>query len=121
MATIRECNRALKLLPEFAKDQAQRTIDTTAFQISRLASQKAPRRTGRLQEKITWKSRPRSVSAIVAVESEAFYWKYLEYGTVHLGARPFLRPAAEAMATDHDQRMIQGLERALTQMEREAR
>lgn len=121
MATIQECNRALKMLPDFAKQQSQQTIDTTAFQISRLASSKAPRRTGRLQAAVTWKSRPRSVSAIVAVESDAFYWKYFEYGTVKMEARPFLRPAAEAMAADHDRRMVQGLERALTQMEREAR
>lgn len=121
MATIQECNRALKRLPEFARDQSQQTIDTTAFQIARDASRRAPRRTGKLQNAITWKSRPRSTSAIVAVDSLAFYWKYFEYGTVKMESRPMFRPAAEANAADHDRRMIAGLERALTRMEREAR
>lgn len=121
MATIRECNRALKRLPEFAREQSQKTIDTTAFHIARQAASRAPRRTGVLQGAITWKSRPRSLSAIVGVEGQAFYWKYLEHGTVKMGAKPFLRPAAEAMTADHEQRMMQGLERALTQMEREVR
>ena len=116
MATIRECNQALKRLPEFARHEAQRTIDVTAFQVSQRASRHAPRRTGRLQAAVTWQSRPRSVSAIVAVEGDAFYWKYLEYGTVKMAARPFLRPAAEALAHDHQQRMVDGLERALTRM-----
>ena len=96
-------------------------MDTTAFQIAREASRRAPELTGRLKNAITWKSRPRSLSAIVGIDASAFYWKYLEYGTVKMGARPFMRPAAEAMAADHDQRMVQGLRRALSHMEREVR
>lgn len=121
MATMQECNRALRRLPDFAQAEAQKTIDTTAFQIARLAASKAPFRFGTLKGAITWKSRPRSLSAVVAVDGDAFYWKYFEYGTVNMGARPMFRPAAEAMAGDHDQRMMAGLERALTQMEREVR
>lgn len=126
MATIKDCNRALKRLPEHARGEAQQTVDTTAFHISRGAEQRAPvgvraRRRVRLRGAITWKSRPRSVSAVVLVDAEAFHWKFLEYGTVKMQARPMFRPAAEAMAADHDQRMAAGLQRALTKMEQEAR
>lgn len=47
----------------------------------------------------------RSIEAIVPVATgltgrvmigaEAFYWRFLEYGTVKMSARPFVRPAAE--------------------------
>lgn len=121
MATIRECNRALQRLPDHVREQSQQTIDTTAFHIARDASRRAPRRSGTLKGAIVWRSRPRSVSAVVGVESDAFYWKFLEYGTVTMEARPMFRPAAEALASDHDQRMRQGLERALARMAREAR
>jgi HK97 gp10 family phage protein len=120
MATIQQCNRALKRLPDFARAESQRAIDVTAFQIARLASAKARRLTGRLQTSITWKSRPAYLFAVVLVDSEAFYWKYHEYGTVKMGSQPVFRPAAEAVGPDHDQRMLQGLEKSLTQMEREA-
>jgi HK97 gp10 family phage protein len=120
MATINQCNRALKRLPDFAKLETQRAIDVTAFQLARMAASKAPHLTGKLQTGITWKSRPQNLFAVVLVDSEAFYWKYFEYGTVKMGARPMFRPAAEAVGPDHDQRMMQGLEKALTQMEREA-
>jgi len=76
MATIQQCNRALKRLPDFAKSEAQRAIDVTAFQIARMASSKAPRLTGRLQTGITWKSRPAYLFAVVLVDSAAFYWQY---------------------------------------------
>lgn len=121
MATIQECNRALKRLPEFARLESQQAIDTTAFHVSRSAARRARVLTGRLQKAIAWKSMPRSVSAIVGVDPEAFYWKFQEYGTVKMGAHPMFRPAAEEMAADHDRRMISGLERALSRMEREAR
>ncbi len=34
-----------------------------------------------------------NVEAGVLIGSKAFYWKFLEYGTVRMGARPFVRPA----------------------------
>jgi HK97 gp10 family phage protein len=60
------------------------------------------------------------LSSIVAIDKSAYYWKFQEYGTVHHGAKPFLRPAKEAMAADHDRRLEQALERSISQMEREA-
>ncbi len=115
---LKEANRALKRLPDFAKDRVQQVMDVTAFQVSQAAKAKAPRDTGRLQQAIGWQSRPRSLSAIAGIDPSAFYWKYLEYGTVKMAARPFWRPAAIAMQADHAARMEQALEMSLTQMER---
>ena len=116
---LKEAQRALKQLPEFAKLQAQEAMNVTAFTIARRAEGRAPRgATGRLKRAITWAARPRSVTAVVGVDATvAFYWKYLEYGTVKMGARPFLRPAAEAEQSAHAQRLFKALEKAANQVE----
>lgn len=118
---LREANAALKKLPQFAKDRAQKEMDTTAFHVSRRAQEKAPVRAvggGTLKRSIRWASRPRSVSAVVGVGPDAWYWKFLEYGTVKMGARPFMRPAAESMDKDHESRLLRALERAADDVER---
>lgn len=117
---LNEKRAAIKALPEHLKDRLQKTSDTTAFQIVRMAEGKAPRRTGKLRAALTWKSRPSTLSAIVGIEKAAFYWKFPEYGTVKMPARPFIRPAKEAMAADHDARLQQAIEQSLSQMERDA-
>jgi HK97 gp10 family phage protein len=35
------------------------------------------------------------LTANVTINGDAFYWRFLEYGTVKMAARPFARPAAE--------------------------
>lgn len=115
---LKEAQRALKQLPEFAKLQAQEAMNVTAFTIVRQAARRVKRRTGRLQSAITWAARPRSVTAVVGVDaSKAFYWKYLEFGTVKMKERPFLRPAAEAEKSAHEQRLTKALEKAANQVE----
>lgn len=117
---LNEKRAALKALPEHMKDRLQKTSDVTAFQIARLAENKAPRRTGKMASALTWKSRPSMLSAIVAIDKSAYWWKFQEYGTVNHGAKPFLRPAREAIAADHDKRLQQALEQSVSQMELEA-
>ena len=118
---LKEANRALRRLPEFAKPRLRETMDVTAFHVSRDASAKARRRTGALKRGITWQSRPGTLSAVVGVNSkDLFYWKFLEYGTVKAKAYPLFRPAKEANEKDHERRLMQGLEAALGTMERSA-
>lgn len=116
---LKEANAALKRLPEHVRPAVQQTIDVTAFQIARGAQARVRRRTGTLLRNIEWQSRPRSLAAIVGIGVEAWYWKYLEFGTIKMPAFPFLRPAAEAIESDHEQRMVQALEQAKTRMEQE--
>ena len=117
---LKEANRALRKLPDFAKAKAQEVMDVSAFQVARGAEARAPRRTGQLAGDIEWEARPRSLSAVVGVAHQSFYWKFLEYGTVKMGARPFMRPAAEAVASDHESRLVRALTEAAHQVEREA-
>lgn len=113
---LKEANRALKALPEFARDEAQTTFDATAFHFSRMAAAAAPRKTGQLADDIEWESRPRSLSAIVAIRKNSYYWKFQEYGTRRHGAHPFLRPTAVRLRSDHHSRLMQSLERARARM-----
>lgn len=117
---LKEANRALKKLPEFAKVRAQKEMDVTAFNVSRRAAGRIKNRTGFLASKITWESRPRSTSSVVGTsDKRAFYWKFLEYGTIHFEAQHPFRSAAEAEANDHDSRLIRALESAANDVERE--
>jgi HK97 gp10 family phage protein len=126
---LREANRALRQLPDLAKGSVQQVHDVTAFQVARAASAKAPRSAdgshgnppGFLAAAIRWESRPRSLSAVVGVGAAAFYWKFLEYGTRFLSARPFLRPAADENRRDHRSRLIDALSRAATRVKQLAR
>ena len=111
--TPRELQRALKALPAIAREEAQRTMDVTAFQVHRGALRRVPVRTGRLKRAIAWKSRPRSLSSVVGIDDpQAFYWKFLEYRTSRTEPHRFFRPAAMELEGDHRQRMDQALERA---------
>lgn len=117
---LKEANAALRKLPEFARDDAQKVFDVTAFQVSRAAQAQAPNKTGLLRRSIDWATRPRSLSAVVTVAREAFYWRFVEFGTVKMPARPFFRPAALSMREDHHQRLIQALERAANKVKQAA-
>lgn len=118
---LKEANRALKKLPEFAREEAQETFNVTAYQFARMAAAAAPKDTGRLAESISWAARPRSLSAVVLIHKFAFYWKFQEFGTVHHGAHPFLRPTAIRLRPDHQARLESALGRSLGKMERESR
>lgn len=121
---LKDANRALKQLPDLAKGEVQAAMDTTAFQVSRAASAAAPissdgshgRPRGFLRRSIQWASRPRSVSAVVGISFDAFYWKFLEYGTRFMAARPFLRPAADKFRDEHLASVQNALTRAGSKM-----
>lgn len=118
---LNEVRAAMKRLPDHVRGRLQKTVEVTAFQVARLAESKAPRRTGKLRASIQWKAMPSTITAKVSIHTDAFYWKFFEYGTEKMGARPFVRPAKEAMAADHEHRYQQALDQSLTQMESEAK
>ncbi len=122
---LAEANAALRRLPDYAKAEVQVVMDATAFQVMQGAASRAPvGETGRLKASITWQSRPRTVSSVVGIEkgfaTYPYYWKFLEYGTVHMAARPMFRPAAMAVENDHQRRLEQALARAADRMEASA-
>lgn len=123
---LKEANAALRQLPDFAKEEVQRVMDVTAFQVAQGAAERAPvGATGRLKESIEHQPRPQSVMSVVGVRqgfmTYPYYWKFLEYGTVKMGARPMFRPAAMAVEADHQARLEQALTKAAGRMEQSVR
>lgn len=68
------------------------------------AVMRAPVRTGRLRHNIVLAPKggqPKGVVALaLAVANKAFYGRFLEFGTVKMAARPFMRPAFDANARE---------------------
>lgn len=122
---LKEANRALKQLPELARAEAQQVMDTTAFQVAIKATALAPARSAKpkhgihLKDAIQWKRR--RGSAVVGVDARAFHWKFWEYGTSKMAARPMFRPAADALRASHQRQMVEALTRANTKMAQQAR
>jgi HK97 gp10 family phage protein len=121
---LKQCNAALKQLPELARGEAQQVMDVTAFQVARMAADRAPARSAtpkhgiHLKDAITWKRR--RFGAVVGVDPRAFHWKFWEYGTVKMPATPMFRPAAEAVRGTHQRQMAEALTRANTTMAQRA-
>jgi HK97 gp10 family phage protein len=121
---LREANAALRALPDLARAETQQVMDVTAFQVAAHATRLAPDRSAtathgiHLKDAITWKRR--KFGAVVAVDGRAFHWKFFEYGTKFMPARPMFRPAAAAVRNDHRHRLEAALTRANTAMAAQA-
>jgi len=97
------------LAPKHARNLARATIQGIASEIAKDARTNAPRDTGDLRKAIKVKRRrgkPDQPISDVMVEHgrsakhDAFYWRFVEYGTAGPTGqpeRPFIRPAAEKM------------------------
>jgi HK97 gp10 family phage protein len=121
---LAETNAALRKLPDDARAEVQQVFDVTAFQVAQKAIAAAPERAPtakhgvHLKDAFSWKRR--KFGAVVGVDPRAFHWKFFEYGTKYMPARPMFRPAMEAMRADHRARLVQALERAKSKMRKTA-
>jgi HK97 gp10 family phage protein len=116
-----QVQRAMRKMPAQAKSGVQAVFDDTAQRVVTRAEDRVARRTGLLHASIGWRSRPRSLAAVVGIEGpDAYYWKFIEYGTVKMSARPFMRPAAMAEEQGHRKRVYEALQDASEDMAREA-
>jgi HK97 gp10 family phage protein len=120
MATVKvsiegmeDAQDALRRFPDQARDAMADVIQRTTFAARQRMLATAPRgETGRLRGSLT--ASARGLSGRVVMEGDAFYWRFLEYGTRYIAARPFVRPAAEAEANAVEGRirdMVAKLER----------
>ena len=80
-----------KILSE-ADKRIRARLQTAALLVERTAKQKCPVRTGTLKRSITHVVEKRTARVGTNVE----YAPYVEMGTKHMSARPYLRPALEA-------------------------
>lgn len=78
----------------------------TAREIVRQAQARVAKRTGLLASSINYSQDKRRGQAKVGIEKgPAFYGHFVEFGTVSVGARPFMQPAVESQRDAHDSRM----------------
>jgi HK97 gp10 family phage protein len=94
---------AVTRAPAVLKAHVGSAHHTTAFAISQRMRATAPDRTGTLKRSISVASR--GLSSRVFIGPEAFYWRFVEYGTRHSAANPFIRASTESESNTHEQRI----------------
>lgn len=97
--------RAITEAPDSAKAHSKDAVSKSTFAIfSRIqAWANAHRRTGGLSLGIRWKAP--GLTGTISIDPGSFYWIFLEYGTVHIRARPGVRPAVESESNNFIRRM----------------
>ena len=115
---LKELKREMaQLEPRLQKNILRGAVTKVAAEIRDDARSRVPKNTGNLRKNIVSKRMRGSrhhIKAAVIVREEgkrgekrnAFYWRFLEYGTVFINARPFLRPAYDAMKGKIDRVMV---------------
>jgi len=106
-----EARRALRAMPERIQKNVMRGATAAIAKDTRDdARARAPVDEGNLRDNIVHgrrRGRPGQIKASVSVRTEgkadsgknAFYWRFVEYGTQKMAKIPFLRPAFDALAT----------------------
>ena len=98
--------RAITSAPVMVKAHASSAVAASSFAVAQRARSLAPLATGTLRANIESSRVVGGLTGSVGIASkEAFYWRYVEFGTVNMPARPFFRPAAESESEAFIQRM----------------
>ncbi len=119
--TMAQANKALKNLPEDIALGVRTVTGVTAYNVMSSARDSTPVSAGQpqgrmhLKEAITW-GWTGKLAAVVRVAKEAFHWKFLEYGTVHMRAYGMFRKAKDQHSGDHHSRLMQALQQAQSRL-----
>jgi HK97 gp10 family phage protein len=98
--------RALVAAPERARVHASSAVAASTFAITQRSRSLVPIDTGRLKSAIGSSRVVSGLQGSVGItDREAFYWRFVEFGTRRMSARPFFRPAAEQERNVFIQRM----------------
>ncbi len=93
----------LRAAPDYVQSRASQAVAVSTFATERAVETGAPTDTGTLRRAIH--SKTSALSGQVLIGPEAYYWRFIEYGTsrgtslggriTSMSARPFIRAAAE--------------------------
>lgn len=98
--------RALAQAPEVVRTHASSAVASSTFAIAQRARALVPVDTGDLQRSITTSTVVRGLTGRIGLSTpDTSYWRYVEFGTRFMPARPFFRPAAEMEREGFIQRM----------------
>jgi phage protein, HK97 gp10 family len=95
--------RAITDAPDQAKAHSQDAVSKSTFAVFSKMQARAPHDTGGLRMAMRW-SAP-GLTGRITIDAGAFYWRFLEYGTVKMTARPFIRPSTEEESSNFIRRM----------------
>jgi HK97 gp10 family phage protein len=93
--SIRVLSNKLPHLPAELESDVTADVKRAAFEVEALAKAKAPVRTGTLRRSIHTVFSNNDRTAVVGPSVD--YGLYVEMGTRRMAARPYMRPAAEAV------------------------
>lgn len=96
---------ALRRAPEVTRTHASGAVAVSTFAVAQKARALVPVNTGTLKASIESSNVVSGLSGRVGVSAAAYYWRFIEFGTVKMAARPFFRPAAEDEREAFVQRM----------------
>lgn len=98
--------RALVAAPERVRVHASSAVASSTFAITQRARALVPRDSGRLFASIGSTRVVSGLQGQVGITNrEAYYWRFVEFGTSRMAAQPFFRPAAEQERNVFIQRM----------------
>lgn len=104
---LNDALRNLKEIPKALRRKAAAVVRDSATAATESMKQFVPNKTGRgtglLRSDIF--SDIRGTSGWVRIGVDAYYWHMLEYGTINMSAKPFIRPAFEMEAPRFQQRL----------------
>lgn len=95
--------RQLARVPEVVQKHAAAAVGRSSIEVANSARVLAAYDTGTLRRSIDWQHADGDLTGWVGVGPDAFYWRFLENGTVNMTARPFFRPAAEGYRSKFEQ------------------
>lgn len=103
LSGVKELQRALKESSVAAVAEIEQAIAASTFSMTQRMRSLAVERTGRLKRAISGKAT--GLNGRVTISGDAFYWRFLEYGTIHMPARPFVRQSVEEEAPQFESRL----------------
>lgn len=83
-------------LPDVANKLVEKHTDAAVS----IMKQLAPVRTGHMRDSIHKVEQPSYLAGLVAsrgIAIDAYYWVFVEYGTVNMSAQPFVTPAIDSV------------------------
>jgi HK97 gp10 family phage protein len=114
--SVAKLRAKLDALTPAAREGVAEALDKVGGRIERSAKRRAPRLTGALRKSITHEVDNKALT--LAVGTDLFYSRFVEFGTVDTPAQPFLFPAAKASRRRNAKEIAQSIEPKLKRVAR---
>jgi len=108
---VENLQQALQSLDNILQQKIQQQLERWSMEIREYARSLAPIRTGRLRSSIYAKTSGWEVQ----IGAEASYALFVEFGTRHMQAQPFLHPAVEEYMPRLEEMLLEALDQAVAE------